>query len=192
MPPAPAVFFTTRLIATEVDDSRWREFAGMCGEAGSALGLQCGPPDEGVVEARTRAWIAAQQEHWRSQGFGLWALCEADSGDFVGCAGLCRVPRAVGLVLGDEQAVELLCVLQPGFAGQGLGREIGAALLGVAFAALELPEVVARAGAGDAARQLAGLGFTSAGACAGHDGAQTQLYRVGPAEAQSTAVAIVG
>jgi RimJ/RimL family protein N-acetyltransferase len=186
---APAVFLTLRLIATAFDDSRLPELVELAADPQVMSQLDAGT----LGEADAREWVAVQQERWRADGVGLWVLAEAQSGAIVGCAGLQRVSAEVSDALGAAGAVELLFALRPAFWAQGLGREIGSALLGVAFGALELPEVVAQTLPVDTTREqlLRWLGFSPFGTYL-RDGDARLLFRVTAAAASSTAVAIVG
>ena len=38
--------------------------------------------------ARVRNWIARNQERYRTDGFGLWAVCQKDTGSMIGDCGL--------------------------------------------------------------------------------------------------------
>ena len=87
-------------------------------------------------EAETRAWLAANLDHWRQYGFGIWMLRDP-AGTLAGRAGLRRVEIA-----GAEET-EIAYALVPEFWGRGLATEVARALLNIGFARLGLPSLVA-------------------------------------------------
>lgn len=84
----------------------------------------------------TRDFLATNLAHWDRWGYGLWILRD-QAGAFVGRAGL----RHVALDGMDE--VELAYALMPEFSGQGLGTEIGQALLGLGLRHFQLTRIIA-------------------------------------------------
>lgn len=103
------------------------------------------------AEALTRRMI----DHWGRHGYGVWALRLRGGGGFVGRAGLRR--RDVDGV----EETELMCALAPDRWGQGYATEAARAVIGIAFAHLRMPSLVAGVAPADtAARRLVGtLGF---------------------------------
>lgn len=95
-------------------------------------GIPLRPEDSNVLVDRI-------EEHWRTRGFGLWALEEQEGGAFVGFAGL-AVPWFLPAVL---PAVEVGWRLSRDAWGKGYATEAGAASLEHAFGALNLQEVIA-------------------------------------------------
>ncbi len=79
------------------------------------------------------------EDHWRTRGFGLWALQEKEGEAFVGFAGL-AVPWFLPAVL---PAVEVGWRLSRAAWGKGYATEAGAAAVDHAFGALGLEEVIA-------------------------------------------------
>lgn len=73
--------------------------------------------------------------HWREHGFGVYTLHEGET--TCGYAGLARTDA------GGRESVEILYGLSPATWGRGLATEAARALVEVAFAALQLPEVCA-------------------------------------------------
>ena len=79
------------------------------------------------------------EDHWVTQGFGLWAVEERERGAFVGFAGL-AVPWFLPAVL---PAVEVGWRLARDAWGHGYATEAGAAALHHAFEVLAHAEVIA-------------------------------------------------
>lgn len=88
------------------------------------------------TEAQTRAWLAANLDHWERHGFGLWLLRDR-TGRLAGRAGLRRV------AIEGAQETEIAYALLPEFWGRGLATEIAQALRDIGFARLGLPTLVA-------------------------------------------------
>jgi [ribosomal protein S5]-alanine N-acetyltransferase len=87
--------------------------------------------------AEVHARIVRDRAAWARDGFGLWTFFDRATGEAVGRGGL--MPADVD----GDSAVEVAWAVRPQRWGEGLGTEIGAASLGVAFETLRLPEVVA-------------------------------------------------
>jgi [ribosomal protein S5]-alanine N-acetyltransferase len=129
----PERFRTARLAAEPIGMSRFDELAEMNRDERVMEWLGGAAADAN----ETRAWVEEKAAHWRRYGFGVWVLDDAQTGALVGRAGL-QHSDVEGV---DE--VELLYALRPEFWGRGLATEAGAALLGIAFAVVALPSVVA-------------------------------------------------
>ena len=65
--------------------------------------------------ARTRATLKAYLLTWRARGFGVWAICDRDSGDFLGECGFWQ--------RGDSLGAALRFAVVPAAQGRGLARE---------------------------------------------------------------------
>jgi RimJ/RimL family protein N-acetyltransferase len=78
-------------------------------------------------------------EHWRTYGFGLWALIEKATKRMVGYAGLSHPLWLPGW----ERTVEVGWRLHRDAWGRGYATEAGRAALTYAFQRLELAEIVA-------------------------------------------------
>ena len=78
------------------------------------------------------------QAHLDKNGYGLFALEEKESGEFVGFTGLNNVDFEAPFT----PAVELAWRLDYGFWGHGFGSEAGTAVLDYAFDKVKLKEVV--------------------------------------------------
>jgi ribosomal-protein-alanine N-acetyltransferase len=178
----PQRFHTARLAAEPIGMGRFAELAEMNRDERVMewLGGAAAEPDE------TRSWIEEKAAHWRSYGFGVWVLSDVQTGALVGRAGLQHTS-----VQGVDE-VELLYALLPESWGRGLATEAGAAVLGIAFSALILPNVVAYTLPDNvrSRRVMEKLGF----ACERefpHEDHTHVLYRVTAALATITAVTIV-
>ena len=86
---------------------------------------------------QTESLLAWHADHWEREGFGYWLFRDAQTGEPVGRGGLQRT------VIARREEVEIGWTVTPGRWGQGLGTEMGAAAVGVAFGPLGLREVVA-------------------------------------------------
>lgn len=73
-------------------------------------------PDPGL-------WLARDIAHWRHYGFGVWALYDRDSQQFVGRCGIAHT------TLHEQQVVELAWALIPPRWGAGLASEAARAAL---------------------------------------------------------------
>ena len=86
-------------------------------------------------EQQTRDYLRRFLAHWEANGFGMWLLYNREQ-QFVGRAALRRME------LGGQMEVEVGCALLAPFWRQGLGSEIIAALVEIAFKRLGLHELV--------------------------------------------------
>jgi [ribosomal protein S5]-alanine N-acetyltransferase len=133
MSEVPERFCTARLAFEPLGMSRFEELAEMNQDERVMEWLGGAPAD--VRE--TRSWLEEKAAHWRTHGFGVWALSDLQTGALVGRAGLQHSD-----VQGTDE-VELLYALRPDYWGRGLATEAGVSLLRIAFATLCIPTVVA-------------------------------------------------
>lgn len=84
----------------------------------------------------TREWLAQKQEHWRQHGFGLWLARDRQTGQFAGRGGLQHVE-----IDGRDEIEVGYCFLAE-YWGRGLATELARESIRVAFAVLNLPEIV--------------------------------------------------
>lgn len=105
--------------------------------------------------AETHEELARDVRAWGTNGFGIWALREAER--FVGIAGLETRP--------DGRGVALRFALWPEVQGRGLAREAAAAALGFGHDDAGLARIIAVARAGNFASRtvLGGIGMTECG-----------------------------
>jgi len=96
------------------------------------------PFGRGFSRSETEEFVVAQARHWRTLGFGLWALVERTVAKTIGYAGL-SVPTFLPEVL---PAVEVGWRLDPEAWGHGYATEAGTAALEKAFTTLGLAEVI--------------------------------------------------
>jgi RimJ/RimL family protein N-acetyltransferase len=96
------------------------------------------PFGRGLTRSETEEFVAAQAGHWRTLGFGLWALVDRSSASTIGYAGL-SVPTFLPEVL---PAVEVGWRLEPESWGRGYATEAATAALEQAFTTLGLAEVI--------------------------------------------------
>jgi RimJ/RimL family protein N-acetyltransferase len=88
-------------------------------------------------DERTRAYLAANIEHWREHGFGLWIFRDPATRAFVGRGGLRHI------VLEGQSEVEVAYALARDAWGKGYATEIARASLDVGFRLLGLQDIVA-------------------------------------------------
>jgi [ribosomal protein S5]-alanine N-acetyltransferase len=102
--------------------------------------------------ARERSDRAVRRfvEHWRTHGFGVWAVEERESGRFLGQCGLNTLPGGQTRSHAPERRaaapeIEILWALERGAWGRGLATEAARAALDHAFDVVGLDRVVALA-----------------------------------------------
>ncbi len=89
--------------------------------------------------AETHAQLARFQAHWQAHGFGVWAVRQAATGDFVGRAGFLHTTLTDPAF--TTETVGLLYAIAPEHGGQGYARAIATALVTLALDRLQLPEI---------------------------------------------------
>ncbi len=82
-----------------------------------------------------RTQLQGMIEHWKTHGFGMWAVVDRATGEFAGECGL--------RWLEDASDVELSYGLYPRFRGRGLATEAARAVLDYAVKVLGLDRIVA-------------------------------------------------
>jgi ribosomal-protein-alanine N-acetyltransferase len=75
-------------------------------------------------------------DHYKTYGFGLWALVYKDPKEIIGFAGL------IAQDIDGEKKIELAYRILPPFWGLGLASEAAAAICGYAFEELKLKEII--------------------------------------------------
>ena len=97
--------------------------------------------NDGVPLTRVESGIGSDRvaEHWRTYGFGLWAVVERSSERMVGFAGLAHPLWLPGW----ERTVEVGWRLHRDVWGQGYATEAGRAGVSYGLERLELTEVIA-------------------------------------------------
>jgi RimJ/RimL family protein N-acetyltransferase len=97
--------------------------------------------NDGVPLTRIESGFTSDRvaEHWRTYGFGLWAIIEKASDRMIGFAGVCHPLWLPGW----ERTVEVGWRLHRDVWGRGYATEAGRAALREGFERLELPEIVA-------------------------------------------------
>ena len=96
------------------------------------------PYGRGFTRDETEAFVAAQVEHWKSLGFGVWVVSERSTGTAVGFVGL-AVPDFFAEIL---PAVEVGWRLDPDVWGRGYATEAAEAALAAGFETLGLAEII--------------------------------------------------
>ncbi len=119
-----------------------------------------------------RSGLDAMTAHWSRHGFGMWALRDRGTGEFVGRGGLQRADAI------DAASVEVAWAIVPERWGQGLATEMALKSVEVAFAQLDLAELIALTLPGNLAsrRVMEKAGFQSDGEIE-HVGLAHVLYR---------------
>ncbi len=94
--------------------------------------------EHGLSLEETHDWIARQQQRYLDDGFGLWAMVHADTGELIGDAGITTQP------VGDETVIEVGYHLARAWWGQGYATEAARACTSWAFATQDTDLVYAR------------------------------------------------
>ncbi len=97
------------------------------------------PWPEPPTAVDVHAGLARQIDHWERHGFGLWLLRDQVTGEMVGRGGLVYTDAT-----GFDQ-VEVGWAIVPERWGQGLATELALTAVRVAFADMELVELIALA-----------------------------------------------
>ncbi len=131
--------------------------------------LRPGETPPGVAE--NQAFLQAKIDHWREHGFGLWALRDPGSREFLGRGGLQYT------VIEGLSVIEAAWAMMPDHWGRGLATELTRTAVQTAFGALALERLVAVALPGNLAsrRVMEKSGFTYARKVE-HTGLQHVLY----------------
>jgi len=127
----PVELETPRLRLRKFRASDWDPYAAMCADAEVMRYL-----GTGVVINANEAWrsIAQFLGHWQLKGYGMWALEEKASGEFVGRAGFLDPP--------DWPGFELGWVLGRAHWGKGFAIEAAREALRYAFEDLRRDRVI--------------------------------------------------
>ena len=126
-----------------------------------------------------QAGLDSFSNHWERHGFGLWVLCDAATGEFVGRGGL-EYNDVDGATV-----VEVAWAVMPSGWGQGLATELAHTSVQMAFEWLGLTELVAITMSGNSAsrRVMEKAGFRYAREIM-HAGLEHVLYLQHPPGAQ--------
>src|SRR3982751_826382 len=116
---------TDRLILRPFCESDLEGYAAMCADLGVLRVL-----GESKPLTRAEAWrsMAVMVGHWQLRGYGMWAVEERHSGDFVGRMGCWNPEGWPGLKIGWTLRLE--------FWGRGFAREGARAAIQYAFTEL--------------------------------------------------------
>ena len=118
------------LAATDLDDYTRLIFA----DAGVMRYL---PKRDLAPRARAERTLAVFGEHWLKRGYGVWAVTDKRTGQFIGHCGLNDVPEA--------GAVEVLYALRQACWGQGIATEAARASVRFGFEHADLARLIALA-----------------------------------------------
>jgi RimJ/RimL family protein N-acetyltransferase len=110
------------------------------------------PPARAIPRDHVDRLLDKASEEWETHGFGIWAIREQDTGNFIGHC---------GLVINQPPRVELIYALARDHWGSGLGTEAAEAVVSYAGFALGITELDALLFPDNAAsgRVLEKLGF---------------------------------
>ena len=103
-------------------------------------------PGTAWSDDRAAYWIGTQAGFQRGQGFCMWAVGRKRSDEVIGCVGLQSIPEHVGL---DE--IEIGWWIAKDHWGKGFASEAAQFAHDFAFNQAQLPRIVARAYAANAA-----------------------------------------
>jgi ribosomal-protein-alanine N-acetyltransferase len=95
------------------------------------------PKRDLTPHARAERTLAVFAEHWAHYGFGVWAVTDKVTGNFMGHCGLGQVPEA-----GE---VEVLYSLGKAYWGRGIATEAARASVRFGFATTKLARLIALA-----------------------------------------------
>ena len=129
MDPGP-VLETARLVLRPLHPEDLAEHHARLGADAAVTWHHCARSPE-----ESQTVLGHRVEHWRRHGFGLWAVRDRESGEFLGEAGLQH--------LEDTGEVELGYYLARAAWGRGVATEAGEAALRHGFEALGLERILA-------------------------------------------------
>ena len=89
-----------------------------------------------LLEEETRRRLQKHLNHWERHGYGIWMFRDRTDGQFVGYCGVKNIE------IDGKTEMELLYALRAEYWGKGLATEMADAVLTVAFAQLDLANVV--------------------------------------------------
>ena len=124
---------TDRLILRMPRQSDFDAYAEMCGDAEGMQYIGDGKPLDRPMAWRNMATMAG---HWLLRGYGMWAVEERATGEYVGRIGL-WMPEG-------WPAIELGWGLRRQFWGRGYATEAARAALRYAFTEMNLPHVISQ------------------------------------------------
>lgn len=131
----PITLRTSRLLLRPWKDADIEPFVAMNGDARVCEFY----PTDGFTRTESLAFIARTREEMTHYGFGLWAVEEKSSGQFIGYVGLKHLRMTHPLA----PNVEIGWRLAPDFWGNGYASEAAREALRYGFEELALPEIVA-------------------------------------------------
>lgn len=111
---AKAIARTRRLILREVVDAD-EEPLGRCFADPETMAFY---PDV-ADRKRTREWIEAQRASYAACGYGFWAACDTETGDFLGYCGLAATAAGDG----SPDEIEIGYLIRRDLWNRGLGTE---------------------------------------------------------------------
>lgn len=126
---------TERLILEPMAARHFEALAALRADPAVMAAMQFGAE----TREQTQETFAAYQASWRDEGFGAWAILDADSGVFLGETGLRR--RPAGAPGGGRVALRI--ALAKDAQGRGLAGEAVAVVLAFAFGPLGLAHITA-------------------------------------------------
>jgi len=125
-------FVTARLLAERMTEDHFRDLF-LLWQDPRVMATLGGVRSEQV----SREKLGQGLDHWNRYGFGIWALREKMTGNFVGHAGLRH------LQVDGYPEIDLGYALRAEFWGQGLATEIARAVLSVGFEKLGFATITA-------------------------------------------------
>lgn len=174
--PPTVLFETARLLARPFAPGDARALFAIYGDAEAMRWVGDGKPLG--LDACER-WIEVTRVNYDTRGYGMAALIEHGSGEFVGGCGLVH-PGGVAIP-------EIKYALRRDRWARGLASEVVPAMLRYGFAVLALPAIRATASPHNAAsiRVLTKAGMRHVHTVADADGSETATYEVVRASAES-------
>ena len=124
---------TDRLIVREFTMNDDAVVLDLFADGGMPHMAQFGPLDINYA----RGFLNRMLDHYKDNGFGLWAVIEKESGTLIGYCGLHNVP-----IGHDETKIELAYRIHKNHWGNGYATEVATAVCDYALNVLKLPEIV--------------------------------------------------